>query len=418
MVESTRAAQEALIARDPALPLATLLDDDALASWLAPAVGQARRRYLRYKPGASCLVLVETVQRGAPAWVAVTGVAAGARAKTVKALAAARVDEVVAADPDAGLVALLPAADRHLPGLRRLLREPDAVMTRLLRRPVGVDSVHPLAYKPHRRWVGRIDLDDGDSVLVRAYRAGHAARHIAALEALPSSHAPVPTVLGRRDRRDLVALGWVPGDVLDGEVRVPLSDSARSGVTTAGTALARLHRHGDVRVGVPWRADSLGTAAQAVAVVLPGLAGTAARLAAAIVSALRPAPMVLAHGDFSLDQVVLSTEGPALLDLDRTGAATAALDLGTATAALLTEPDRSALVGPVLESLLAGYAEAATVPEPRDLEVHIAAALLTRAVEPFRQCEPDWPTRVARTLRCAHDVLHHGLDAVLWRTSA
>lgn len=418
--DATAAAHAALIARDSALPLATLLDDDALASWLAPGHGSApvRRRYLRYKPGSSCVVLAETVHRGEPTSVAVTGVAAEGQAKAVKALGHARPQEVVAAEPEAGLVAVLPSADRHLPGLRRLLREPSEVMARVLHRPVAVASVTPLAYKPHRRWVGRVDLDGGESVLVRAYRSGHAAPHRADLQALAGSRAPVPQLLGHRGRRDLLALAWVPGEVLDGVVQHPLSGAVLDAVGSAGSALARLHRTSGEPAGAPWRVDVLGTAAEAVGVALPALAGTAARLAARIVDALPASAAALAHGDFSLDQVVVGIDGPRLLDLDRLVAAPAALDLGTAAAALLTDPARADLTGPVLEALLAGYGEHAEVPSPRELEVHTAAALLTRAIEPFRVCEPGWPTQVARNLRHAHEVLQHGLDVVLGRICA
>ncbi|WP_420111235.1 hypothetical protein, partial [Pseudactinotalea sp.] len=211
MVEGTRAAHESLVARDPALPLATLLDDDALAAWLAPgggAVPGVRRRYLRYKPGSSCVVLAEVDRDGEPSWVTVTGVAADARAKTTKALTHARVEEVVAAEPDAGLVAVLPSADRHLPGLRRLLREPDLVLSRVLGRRVTVARITGLAYKPHRRWVGRIDVDGEDSVLVRAYRAGRSGPHVEALTAVQAGDAPVPQLLGHRARRDLLVLPW------------------------------------------------------------------------------------------------------------------------------------------------------------------------------------------------------------------
>lgn len=401
---------ESLVAQDPALPLATLLDDEALGSWLGSKGGGVRSRYARYKPGTSCVVLVETVRDGVRAQVVVTGVAERARAKVAKALERARPDEIVAAEPDSGLLALRPAADRHLPGLQALLREPEEEVSRLLGRPTAVGSLSALAYKPHRRWVGRVDAGDGSAVLVRAYREHHGAPHAAVLETLRDAPAPVPRLLGYRRRTDLLALRWVPGEVLEGVVR-DSSASAVAGVASAGSALARLHTLPRLDTGPVWDGASLRVAARAVGVLLPGAAGDADRLAARILDEL-PAPThVTAHGDFSLDQVVLAASGPQLLDLDRLAPAPAALDLGTAAAALLADPERAHLAAPVLQALLEGYREIAAAPTTRELEVHTAAALLVRAVEPFRRCVPGWPGRVARTLGCARAVLHGGLDA-------
>lgn len=399
--ERTTAATADLVARDPALPLATLLDDVQLSAWLSDHLGhevRARRRYLRYKQGSGCVVLARLGTED----VVVSGVAMEGRPKLAKAMLRAQPSEVVAVDLDAGLLVLRPGADRHLRDLGRLLRNPEKTLRRLTGRAQGLHGVEitPLAYKPHRRWVGRVDLPGAQPVLVRAYRDGHADRQLAVLTRLQGSGLPVPQLLGRRG--DLAMLRWAHGTVLDDVVR----DGRRPGpddLARVGAELARLHSH---RTDAPRHETgrAIARASSAVGRLLPELESATAALSRELVRPGAGAP-VLTHGDFSLDQVVVGEHGPQLLDLDRAVTAPAALDLGGAVAALLADPAHEHFARPVLDALLVGYARHAAPPHVDDLAAATSLALLSRATEPFRLGHPTWATGTERLLRLAASVL-------------
>lgn len=398
--ELTVAATADLIARDPALPLATLLDDDHLSAWLSDHLGRsvrARRRYLRYKQGSGCVVLASLGTED----VVVSGVGGDGRPKLAKALLRAEPSEVVAADLDAGLLALRPAADRHLRGLGLLLRTPATTLRRLSGRTQGLHGVEitPLAYKPHRRWVGRVDLAGERPVVVRAYRDGHADRHLAVLTRLQGSGLPVPQLLRRRG--DLAMLRWVPGSALDDLVHDTGPDPGA--LVHVGSALARLHAH--LAAAPRFQVERVtARASTAVGQLLPDVEGATVALGRELAQPCG-SPPVLAHGDFSLDQVVLGEDGPQLLDLDRATTAPAALDLAGAVASLLADPARDHLAGPVLDALLAGYGRHAAPPHVEDLAAATSVALLSRATEPFRLGHPTWATEMVRLLELAESVL-------------
>lgn len=375
-------AVAALVDRDPALPgLAVLLDDEALARWWG---GPVRRTYLRYKPGRSCVLAGRTT---AGPFV-VTARARDATGKLRKDLSRVPGGALLAHDRELRLLATTPAGDRRLPALAALAD--DRRRARVLGRLTGVpldERPVTLSWKPRRRWVGRV----GDVVL-RAYSGDESHRALRALEALHRSGAAVPVVVGHDARLGLLAVEHVPG-------RPPSTCE----LSRVGAELARLHAS---TASLP-AAHDVGAAVRAsarqVARLLPELAPRAGRLAravCAVLAALRDEPVV-AHGDFSTDQVVVRPDGAiVLIDLDRAGTGSAAGDLAGAAAAELGPRG-----GDVLAGLLDGYAGLRRPPAAAALGAHLVAHHLRRAPEPFRQCASGWPSQVEARLAAAEAAL-------------
>ncbi|WNB87129.1 phosphotransferase [Cellulomonas sp. ATA003] len=424
---------ETLVRRDPLTGLALLLDDDALAERLGAPVS---RGYLRHKRGVSCTLALDV--GGRPAFALAYRPGAPKLAKTV---AAARPDDLLLVDDAAGVVVARPPADRDLPALARLARDPARLLARVGVRGIGVrgvgvrgvgdpaDPAEPaadpaasglrtLAHKPQRRWVGLLTPASGEAVVLRVHRPADTLATLGGTRALQGAGLRVPQILGADATRGVVALTWVPGTGLH---RLLAAGTATADdLRATGAALAALHAlpAGALPVrSAPDEVTDLRRAAEAVSSLDPTLAGRAHALAERLAVALsdRRTSPVTVHGDFSADQVVIDADGTVgLVDLDAVGGGEAEGDLGSAIAALHSGAVRGAdrlgpwaaadVTGPA-SALLAGHEAAgcaATVDEDR-LRVHTAAALLRRAVDPFRRCSPRWPDEVARLLTTAED---------------
>ncbi|MGH3666415.1 MAG: hypothetical protein ACRDU8_10080, partial [Egibacteraceae bacterium] len=172
-------ADAAVVQRDPALPgLGLVLDPAALVGWLDAAlpdtwIVDAEARYVRYKPGGSCVVAYRFHTAGGEVDGFAKAYRRGAEGKAAKALDKAVPSVfggpgVAASDEHRVSVQLFPN-DRSLPALR-VLGDPSR-RARLLRRLTDDDAVRlvPLRYKPERRWVGRVDGPGGPCAVVRLY---------------------------------------------------------------------------------------------------------------------------------------------------------------------------------------------------------------------------------------------------------
>lgn len=398
------ATDAALVARDPALPGLPVLLDDELLRGLAGA--PVSRRYLRYKPGTSCVLGAVVDLPTGPAEAFVTAYTADGAAKADKTLQAGTRGSVLFADSQRGLLAALAPADRDLPFVPALAdeRRLRSVLRRVLPGSGGWHGSRcmTLSYKPQRRWVGLVTSDRGRRVVLRAYRPPDAAAAGRALRALGGRAPRTPRLLGMDAELGLLVLEYVEGRTLDG---LPAAAGAAA-LPEAGAALARLHSH--PRCGLPLRgpqddAQALIAAAEQVAVLLPTLGRDALLLAEELSRRLcgMSAQRAVLHGDFSADQVVVAGDGQvALLDLDRCTEGDPAYDLASFAASLTTQQVLGAAPcgADVLAQVLTGYRAVRPLPREEAVTAHTAALLLRRAGEPFRLCLPDWPERVRALL--------------------
>lgn len=399
-----RSADAALARRVPALGgLAAVLDVDTLLERLdillpggvsRPVSG--RVDYARYKPGTSIVVAVtfETTQGPVPAYA--KAVRSSGRPKLTKARLKADAGAVwpVVVDPALGVAIGTAAGDRRLPGAAALAHERGAAVLR---------------YKPERRLVTR-GVHDGQPALRKAHQPAAARTAAAAHRAVGAMSAPVPELLHVDAKRGIVACSWINGTPLHA-----LAGDADA-QAQAGAALARLHR-GAPTAGLPPAAPirrELTAAANAIGALVPALAPRAAALARRLADRLdaRSDPPVPIHGDWSADQALLTPHGIVLVDLDRARHDYPATDIATWIAAAHVAGDASAEAEPeeIAGALLDGHVAAGGPPLHGRLAAPTAAALLQRAVEPFRMRQADWPDAIERLLITSE----HQIRATRW----
>jgi ATP-binding cassette, subfamily B, bacterial len=142
--------------------------------------------------------------------------------------------------------------------------------------------------------------------------------------------------------------------------------------------------------------------ATVVRAVLPELGPRVDGLLARLGAAVPPAPaLVVAHGDFHVDQVLERGGDLLAIDFDQMCLAAPALDLATYAADVVRgRPGDADAIAAVLQPLLEGYGG-----RPECFDWHLAAAILARAAHPFQRQVPGWPERVHATVEAAERVL-------------
>jgi hypothetical protein len=425
-------ADAALAQRDPALPgLATLLDAPAFADvlrrvWPDAAIRDARPCYVRYKPGTSCVVAYDVATTQGE--VAVYGKAfSGGRRSTV---AAARALHNVPGPlggsgcvlGDRQIVVFVAPHDPSLPALVALdasHTRPQFLQTLLPEHPdLWNATVRRLRYKPERRFVAQLLTDQGAGAVVKLYTRSEYRAAVAGATAYASAHnVRLARLIGRSDRECVLVWEWLPGQQLTALMDQP--DACRSTLVRVGSALAELHAQpASFRLATHVYDPIMPiVAARSVAVLHPALAAHAKRVAFRLTEVLPATTSHRSsiHGDFYADQVLVSDQGVAILDLDNAAIGDPAVDVGSFAAhairEALNEPARSVDPDDVTGMLLEGYAMQRHDAQRGSIQAHTAAGLLRLAVEPFRRREPDWPERIAMLLQRAEEMSRYAIAA-------
>ncbi len=365
---------------DPALPqLERLLDSDTMAEVLDVPPSEVAISRVVYKPGELVAVHYRAGTGDAVA-TSIAGVDLAERARRPQyAERARRVTGRVPTYDDEleTLVTWLPF-DPRLPALGEELA-----------RRFGVDGEPKLiGYKPRGRAVLRLD-----GLVLKAY--GRERQFEAALAGLQASQdGPLPTA---------AFVGAVPELRLTAQKRIEgrTAGEAADVAAEAGAMAATLQR-ADLAPALaypPERVlDSAVRKAELVETVLPQLGARLDTLVRRLGDAL-PAglPLVPAHGDFHVDQLLVRDDDIAVVDFDQLCVAAPALDLATYAADVVRgRPGDLEKLHAVLEPLLEGYGS-----RPDALEWHLAAAVLARAAHPFQRQVPGWSERVEATVAVA-----------------
>lgn len=437
-----------LVRRDPALPgLATLLDPEALAAVLGKTLGpldaaELRVPYLRYKPGTNGLVTIHLPRQSDFPLGYAKAHPPGRADKLAKAhqriVRSAAVLPLVPALADPakaspfapsrwvvealGLEVNLFPNDNKLFGLERVTSV--AWATELVRRALADDQlevtqIHPLAYKPERRWVARWDLSDHRHLVAKTctpndYPATKSRAQLTGRDAA----AVGPKLVGHRDRYHTLLLEWTDGTPLPEAWRRP--DFSPHRLREVGTTLAAFHRRPcpshSASAAPSSRTDEVLDLEQTLVLYLPHLGPELDRV---LRQGLLPrwrshaSASILhgwCHGDFHSRQVLLDEDRVALLDFDEARLDDPAADLGDFLASLEVATLREFLSVAQREAFaaefLAGYAAGALDGSWRErLPLHIATDLLALTPHFFRTRDPRWVERTTASLARIAEIL-------------
>jgi aminoglycoside phosphotransferase (APT) family kinase protein len=419
----------AVAAREEALPgLALLLDADAFAAALRErlpdaGVTSASEFYARYKPGRSSVVAYRVKVGDAEVDV----YARAMPRASFEGIEDMRQPAPVAGPLGAGELLLEDAAvsvwvfpnDRDIEALA-LLGRPDTraeLLAEVLPDRPALWGAHAarLRYWPERRFVARLETEDGDGAALKLYaeRSYRAAGHNA-LAFVSRGELRLAECLGRSDRHRAVAFEWLPGRPLDQVMVDPGFDD--STLASVGAALAEIHAQqppGLTRRSPGAESKFLHTRARWVGSVRPDLAERTRILAEHIDRELQghtAAAECSIHGDFTPRQVLVTADGVSIIDLDDATLGEPAEDLGVfisrlellAVSGNLTAARAQAFV----RALLDGY-EASAGPGSVDRPAvtrHVAAELVRRLPGAFRRRGDNWMSVMVATLARAEEI--------------
>ncbi len=421
-------AETDLARRDPAVPgLATVLDPDAFVAELRRAAPQADLRaarvtYVRYKPQSYCRAAYQLDVAGAPSEVGVRACRPEDLARWCEVGEAAKVSGPFGPGrivlPDQALLVSVFPNDLKLPALQHLA---DAAKRKRVLREVLSDcqnlwqsELRCLRYRPERRYVAELRAADGTRALLKSYTRNAYGRGKTNARAFASRGLlRIARLLGCSDQHRLLAFEWLPGRLLMELCTAPeLDDDA---LKLTGAALATLHAQNGDDLFCWTREDEvkdLLSLASEIGFICPPLARRADQVAQRLAAHLADAPAMgcARHGDFSANQVLVSDENVAIIDLDWACRGDPADDLGN----FLAQAERLALrgelppdrVGLLKESLLEGYALANGHRLPERVELYTAVEVFRRTRFPFRAREADWPQRTEALLERAAQILN------------
>ncbi|MFQ5653286.1 MAG: phosphotransferase enzyme family protein [Planctomycetota bacterium] len=276
-----------------------------------------------------------------------------------------------------------------------------------------------LAYKPGRRAVYRIKVKirrrvGDEKVRVRLHlkleTPSTCERSYGNLTAVHHAIGPgagwrVPLPRGLIESRSVVATEWVEGISLAG---LAAKGDGADFFGATGRALAGLHNLDlglDHLLSPIEEGESLIALAGDLIQLLPDEEPRLRELGRSLatgMSRLSLAPSAIAHGDFHLDQVLVSDGMPVIVDLDRTGRGYAACDVGS----FLAHGLEREVPADLTDAFLDGYRQVAPHPLADELiTITTAAALFRRSVFPFRTLRPDWPQETLERIEQVEELL-------------
>ncbi|HQZ70203.1 MAG TPA: phosphotransferase [Anaerolineae bacterium] len=439
---------------DPRLPgLAAALDADHVAALLAArlraqgnngiCVADVHPVYIRYKPLTNAVILHRALLRDAtgssveqPVALTLypgdhaTAIAGRRRSRELCARLPRGGWPLTGAwsEPSLGALAQGFPFDRGLPGLATVI-DPRLLAAVIDHGRPGDPPPRGLAitllrYKPGRRAVLRAAAADGRRWYVKVGAELRPALLECLARGLTELGIRTPAIVAACPDEDIVVQAGLDGTSLMALPASRRSDSPdgvdRAAAPSADQVCALLRRVQRLEPAVvPGLAarDPIAVLARAVAALdplLPARAADLARLAAGIEKAWRrlpPSPMVLVHGDFYEDQILVDDhKGIALLDWDEAGLGPAALD----AACWLAHAQAAALEGepaPVAAEAIRAAWLAARPEDAQRLDLLAAIQLLALAPGPFRRLEPTWPQAVEQRWRQVEAHMSHMSDA-------
>lgn len=335
--------------------MGVLLDDVAATSTFQEAFPRLNLRsvkcqYLRYKPGTSCIATFVLESKTEMLWAHAVAHRLDAHEKLAKALqlSSRHTGQIVVPSHRPLVMSLFPH-DEELNSLSLLASstEQAALLKKLAPRMKNLHSASltTLRYKPRRRYVGRLDIEEEPQAVLKLHTQAEYRQARRAAKSLYTEGSITPaTVLGHSDRHQAILLKWVPGTSLSDQLCYSATE-----LTTTMLELAKLlsevHSQPRIklpRISTPEIISSLHDIPQGLAALSTDLgenARNSVSRAALLLSQLQR-PLTSLHGDLSLDQILVG-EQVSLIDFDNACLGHAEQDLGN----LLAHLERSSLAG-------------------------------------------------------------------------
>jgi aminoglycoside phosphotransferase (APT) family kinase protein len=380
---------------------AALLDGDAFAARIAAAIDEAvtcRPCYARYKPETSLLVQYDTTIGSTTALLHAWLFADARAARTWQSAAFARlVERARRRHPGLPLQALFlddlnllveaSPLDSRLPALVRAAspRKVARLLGDLAPRGLARAGVEAIRHKPGRKALLRFD-SPRERLYLKVYADSGSSRRFALTSAVAGRGVPTATAIADVAQLGAVVYAEAPG--------VRLADIARSEqylrwLRPAAEALRNLQSRAPRDGRSSPERLRIAPAGRAIDSLLPSLCGAGAKLAAETAKRLETcnAPVVLAHGDFYDDQLLVAPEQVVILDLDEARLGHPLVDVGNFLAHLSVRGDDAGRAAFLEACADVGF-------DLTGVLAFEAAALLALAVRPFRHLEPAWPERI------------------------
>lgn len=378
---------------DRRVPALGLLDSDRLARTLTKVLGgaadvtDARVTYLEYSQAVSLVLQACADVNGVRRSVVIR---AGREADRSVRASGSPIPELRA------VVHWLPF-DPQL----RLLATPPSEISHLISRVVALESPSPvdasprlLSYVPGRR-----ATFTHDRLVVKTYGTPRVFRRATeALELLGNgADLPTPRFVGALPAHRMTIQQHVTGTPADRGDAVVLAGAARR-------LIDRLHassRAARVRRDPLTQLRSACSAAKTLAAVLPSEAPRALQVLNRLrETAPRGVPLVLSHGDFTVDQLLVAPDGElTVTDVDNACQAPAALDVASFAANVMSGRTGDTDISEALLEELQAHG-----PSLPGIRWHYAAMLLRRCDRPFRRLKKGWPEKSNAILEHAERV--------------
>jgi Ser/Thr protein kinase RdoA (MazF antagonist) len=416
---------------DPSLPaIAAMLDERSVLAILSPPIREmltgCTPRYIRYKPGTSCLFQYDFAFATGETESAQIRIfeddraerrASRSRLKHLQARASDKhpqVDRVAYLPAVNGLLQIFPV-DYDLGSLATAADE--GRMTKIMRASLGAGddfavTVEPevIRYKPARKAILRYRLRNGpvDTIYGKVNSSDDGESLAGWTSALIDGGVPTPPVLLTVPEHLFVAHPEVPGVQLASlrgqpeyvDWMAPLVETLGL-LQSADAGRMTVYRLANL-------AKELARTSRWLSIVASRLESRFARLNERIARSLSAMDdrLVIAHGDFYDDQVVVSVPGDelTLIDLDELRLGHPLLDAGNMLAHLSSGnalgDDAAEAYNAFRHEILDGK-----MGSESDLAVFEAAALFKLAPGPFRRLEPNWPAGIEQILDLAENLL-------------
>jgi thiamine kinase-like enzyme len=424
-------ATEQLCQRDPLLPaLRYAFDPVAVESslrkvFMSQSLGNVVLDYVRYKPGQHCVARVHFQRNAEPQMGYLKVHAAHRWAK----YASSRADNGLhdahdASNVDAHTFTLVPGVmfysfpQDHAVRINRLYRSPQdtrALLTRLVERHSnsaeltseirdGNFLLQVLAYKPERRCVLQLSINDVPRSIIKLYSAPGFPGALASAHHFRSTmDASLSQHTGKSRRHRMIGFDWLNGASVD--IRLFTNEQF---AIKLGCALRSVHEHSTAELRKMTRADLQRRVKQVsddVTMLCPNLTALVHRVGTRLLHALRSteSEVVACHGDLHSGQIIGDASRIGLLDFDSALAGPAMLDLGNLLSELhFTQLSQGSISTDELAAFQATFMSSYNSRRPSagsTVAMWISYGLWNVVTRPFRQRHPSWDELTEKLVR-------------------